>query len=386
MATGFPGYNGMVPKENGFLSEMLLAQGYATLGIGKWHLTLASEYASGASKARWPLSRGFERFYGFIGGKTNQWAPTLVHDNHYIDPPQRAGRGLPPQCRSRRPRDRVPDRPAHGRAGQAVLHVLLPRGRACAASRRARVDRALPRHSSTSGWDRWREEVFARQLEMGIVPPGTRLSPRPPWVKAWDSLSRRRAAPLRAADGGLRGVPRADRPPHRSRDRLPRAPGRARQHARHARIGQRRLGRGRRARLVQRELQFPNRVESTVEQNLAHLDDWGSVKSYPELLVGLGVGGQHAAAALEALPAPGRHERSADRALAEGHRARGARSAASTCTSSTSRRRSWRRSALRGADARSTASRSGRSKGVSFAHTLRRRAPRRRARTCSTTR
>ena len=65
----------MVPRENGFLSEMLLAQGYATLGIGKWHLTLASEYASGASKARWPLSRGFERFYGFIGGKTNQWVP-----------------------------------------------------------------------------------------------------------------------------------------------------------------------------------------------------------------------------------------------------------------------------------------------------------------------
>src|SRR5687768_1715927 len=88
MATGFPGYNGMVPKENGFLSEMLLAQGYATLGIGKWHLTLASEYASGASKARWPLSRGFERFYGFIGGKTNHWVPTLVHDSHYIDPPR----------------------------------------------------------------------------------------------------------------------------------------------------------------------------------------------------------------------------------------------------------------------------------------------------------
>ena len=145
MATGFPGYNGMVPRENGFLSEMLLAQGYATLGIGKWHLTLASEYASGASKARWPLSRGFERFYGFIGGKTNQWVPTLVHDSHYIDPPRTPGGGLPPQRRSGRPRDRVPDRPAHDRAGQAVLHVLLPRRGARAASRRAGVDRALSR-------------------------------------------------------------------------------------------------------------------------------------------------------------------------------------------------------------------------------------------------
>jgi arylsulfatase A-like enzyme len=93
MATGYPGYNGMVPRENGFLSEMLLAQGYATFAIGKWHLTLASEYASGASKARWPLSRGFERFYGFLGGKTNQWVPTLVHDSHYIDPPRRPEEG-----------------------------------------------------------------------------------------------------------------------------------------------------------------------------------------------------------------------------------------------------------------------------------------------------
>ena len=55
MATGYPGYNGSVPRENGFLSEMLLQEGYATFAIGKWHLTLASEYASGASKARWPL-------------------------------------------------------------------------------------------------------------------------------------------------------------------------------------------------------------------------------------------------------------------------------------------------------------------------------------------
>ena len=81
MATGF-GLQRPVPKENGFLSEMLLAQGTRPSRIGKWHLTLAGEYASGASKAR-PLARGFERYYGFIGGKTSQWSPTLIHDNHY---------------------------------------------------------------------------------------------------------------------------------------------------------------------------------------------------------------------------------------------------------------------------------------------------------------
>ena len=87
-ASGFPGYDATMPAANGFLSEILVRQGYATFAVGKWHLAPAPEMAMGASRARWPLGRGFERFYGFLAGETDQYHPDLVHDNHQIDPPR----------------------------------------------------------------------------------------------------------------------------------------------------------------------------------------------------------------------------------------------------------------------------------------------------------
>src|SRR5688572_11892772 len=86
-ASGFPGYDATMPKTNGMLSEVLVRNGYATFAVGKWHLAPAPEMAMGASRERWPLGRGFERFYGFLGGETDQYHPDLVHDNHQIDPP-----------------------------------------------------------------------------------------------------------------------------------------------------------------------------------------------------------------------------------------------------------------------------------------------------------
>ena len=87
-ASGFPGYDATMPKANGFLSEVLVRNGYATFAVGKWHLAPAPEMAMGAPRERWPLGRGFERFYGFLGGETDQYHPDLVHDNHQVDPPR----------------------------------------------------------------------------------------------------------------------------------------------------------------------------------------------------------------------------------------------------------------------------------------------------------
>ena len=87
LATGFPGYNGVIPFENGFLSEMLLAHGYSTFMVGKWHLTPSNQETAAGPYDRWPLARGFERFYGFLGGDTSQWYPDLVYDNHQVEPP-----------------------------------------------------------------------------------------------------------------------------------------------------------------------------------------------------------------------------------------------------------------------------------------------------------
>ena len=88
-ASGFPGISTRIPFENGFISEVLAQQGYNTYCVGKWHLTPGEECNVAAYKGRWPLGRGFERFYGWLGGETNSYFPDLVHDNHPIEPPGR---------------------------------------------------------------------------------------------------------------------------------------------------------------------------------------------------------------------------------------------------------------------------------------------------------
>ncbi|GGV06636.1 arylsulfatase [Streptomyces litmocidini] len=85
--SGFPGISTRIPFENGFISEVLGERGYNTYCIGKWHLTPGDETNMAAYKGRWPLGRGFERFYGFLGGESSCWYPDLIHDNHPVDPP-----------------------------------------------------------------------------------------------------------------------------------------------------------------------------------------------------------------------------------------------------------------------------------------------------------
>jgi arylsulfatase len=87
-ATGFPGSNGHIPFENAMIPELLGEQGYNTYMVGKWHLTAEDEMNLAATKRSWPLGRGFERFYGFLGAETNQWYPDLVYDNHPVDQPK----------------------------------------------------------------------------------------------------------------------------------------------------------------------------------------------------------------------------------------------------------------------------------------------------------
>ena len=88
-SAGFPGISTRIPFENGFTSEVLAERGYNTYCVGKWHLTPGEECNLAAFKGRWPLGRGFERFYGWLGGETNSWYPDLVEDNHQIDAPSR---------------------------------------------------------------------------------------------------------------------------------------------------------------------------------------------------------------------------------------------------------------------------------------------------------
>ena len=188
LATGFPGYDATISKANGFLSEMLVPSGYAAYAIGKWHLTPHTEAHEAAPRSRWPLGRGFERFYGFMEGQTHQFVPALVSDNHQVDPPRSVAEGY------HLTEDLVDNAIACVRdlraidAGKPFLMYFCPG--ACHAPHQAPaewIERYRGRFDA--GWDVWREEIFARQISSGLMPRHTKLSPRPDWVPAWDSLS-----------------------------------------------------------------------------------------------------------------------------------------------------------------------------------------------------
>ena len=187
LATGFPGYHSRIGKEHGFVSEMLGPRGYATYAVGKWHLTPDEERHLGASRARWPLGRGFDRFYGFFGGETHQFAPALVYDNHRVAPPWSWEDGYHlSEDIADRAIEFVADLHAAEPAKPFFLYLCTG---ACHSPHHAPPDWiGRYRGRFDAGWDAWRAETFARQQERGLLPEGTELSPRPDWVPAWDSL------------------------------------------------------------------------------------------------------------------------------------------------------------------------------------------------------
>jgi arylsulfatase len=186
-ASGFPGISTRIPFESGFISEVLAEHGYNTYCVGKWHLAPAGTMVHGGPRDRWPLGRGFERFYGFLGGETNSWYPDLVHDNHQIDPPATPEEGyhlsedLVDQA-IRMVHDSVslrPDRPFFTYLAFGATHAPHQSPPEYLAKYRGRFD---------DGWDEARQRWYERQLELGVIPEGTDLAPRNPGVEPWDTL------------------------------------------------------------------------------------------------------------------------------------------------------------------------------------------------------
>jgi arylsulfatase len=186
LATGFPGYDGVIPFENGFLSEILVEQGYNTFMVGKWHLSPSNQETAAGPYTRWPLGRGFERFYGFLGGDTSQWYPELVYDNHQVEPERTPEEGY------HLTEDLVdhaitfiadskqvdPDKPFY-------LHLCFGATHAPHHVPKEWADKYAG--SFDDGWDAYREKVFARQKELGIVPADAELSRHDPDVPDWDA-------------------------------------------------------------------------------------------------------------------------------------------------------------------------------------------------------
>ena len=186
-ASGYPGSNGIIPFENGFLSEALLMNGYNTYAVGKWHLTPAEQASAAGPYDRWPLGRGFQRYYGFLGGDTHQYYPDLVYDNHQIEPPKTPEEGyhltedlVEKGIQFVRDSKQVaPDKPFFLYFCPGAHHAPHQVPKQWADKYKGKFD---------DGWDAYRERVFKRQKELGIVSKDAELSRHDPDVADWNKL------------------------------------------------------------------------------------------------------------------------------------------------------------------------------------------------------
>lgn len=199
--SGFPSMRGAVSPHAATMAEVLRDAGYTTFAVGKWHLVAMENSSSAGPFDQWPLQRGFDRYYGFLDGETDQFAPDLVYDNHRVDPPRRAGEGY---HLSEDLVDRAlefvhdaksvrPDRPFFTYLAFGATHAPHQAPAKYLARHRGRYD---------DGWDAARTRWFERQREMGLLAPTTELAPRNPGVEAWDGLpenQRRLASRLQEA-------------------------------------------------------------------------------------------------------------------------------------------------------------------------------------------
>jgi len=206
MGDGYPGYSGQIPKNAAMFAEVLRQGGYSTAFIGKNHNIADWETSISGPFDRWPGLQGFDYFYGFIGGEMDQWQPALYRGTTPVAMEVPKGReanytlnvSLADETIRyvRQQKSVTPDRPffiyyAPG-ATHAPHHVP-----------QEWIDKFKGQFNL--GWDKYREETYQRQLKLGVIPPGTKLTPRPKEIPAWDSLSpdqRRVAARLMIGDNG----------------------------------------------------------------------------------------------------------------------------------------------------------------------------------------
>jgi len=202
--SGFPNAKGHIPFENANIAEVLGQQGWNTYIVGKWHLCAEDEMNLASSKRQWPLGRGFERFYGFLGAETNQWYPDLTYDNHPVEQPTSPEEGYHFSVDiTDKAIEFIQD--AKAIAPEKPFFLYYAPGAAHAPHHAPKE--WIERYEGVfdMGYEAYREQVFARQKAMGLLPESTELSPinpyadttshdGKPWaqldvVRPWDTLS-----------------------------------------------------------------------------------------------------------------------------------------------------------------------------------------------------
>lgn len=184
-AVDWDGYTGVIPKTSATLAEVLKNYGYKTSAFGKWHNTPADQTTAMGPFTYWPTSYGFEHFYGFLAGETSQWEPRLVENTTAIEPPHDGTYHLTEDMAEKgitwlkKHRAFTPDKPFFMYWAPGGVHGPHHVAQQWADKYKGKFDQ---------GWDKLREEIFARQKALGWIPADTKLTPRAPTMPAWDSI------------------------------------------------------------------------------------------------------------------------------------------------------------------------------------------------------
>lgn len=185
-ATVFAGQTGQRPNSVAPLAEMLRLNGYSTAAFGKSHETAAWEVSASGPTDRWPTRSGFDKFYGFIGGETNQWAPAIYEDMSRIELPKDPNYHFMTDLANQAikwtsaQKSLTPNKPFFTYFAPGATHAPHHVPKEWIAKYKGKFDQ---------GWDKLREETLARQIKLGVVPAGTKLAPKPEAIKDWDKLT-----------------------------------------------------------------------------------------------------------------------------------------------------------------------------------------------------
>jgi arylsulfatase len=260
-ATSFPGYTGQRPNNVAPLAEMLRLNGYSTAFFGKNHETAAWEVSPSGPTDRWPTRSGFDKFYGFIGGETNQWAPMLYDGLTPVEVPEDPSYHFMTDMTNqaiawmRFQKALTPDKPFFMYFAPGATHAPHHVPKEWIAKYKGKFDQ---------GWDKLREETLARQIELGVVPPGTKLAPKPDAIKDWDALAAdEKRLFTRQMDNTLVFYIVGDN--GTSAEGMMNG--------------------------LFNELTYFNGVPETVAGQLEHLDEWGGPSTYPHMAAGWAVAG-----------------------------------------------------------------------------------------------
>ncbi len=287
-STANPGMTGSRPQNVGPLAETLRLNGYSTSYFGKNHEVAPWELSPSGPTDRWPTRSGFDKFYGFIGGEADQWSPTLFDGMTRIPTPRTPGYNFMTDMTDqairwmRFQKSMTPDKPFFMYFAPGATHAPHHVPEEWIAKNRGRFD---------AGWDRLREQTLARQIELGVVPQGTKLAPKPAAIRDWDTLSAdekklfARQMEVFSAFGEY-----ADSEIGRLMDALGAIDQFDNTIVFYV-LGDNGSSPEGHTNGLSNEMTFYNGVTETVPQMLERYDDWGGPRTYPHFAAGWGIAG-----------------------------------------------------------------------------------------------